>query len=135
VAGKPAVWAAVLYLGAALALFGEPLLHGGNGCVCFGADASIPIWGLEWFPYAIAHGLNPFYSHLIYVPDGFDVALATVMPGAALLLAPVTFTAGPLAAYNLAVILSPALAAFFAFLLCRRLTGRFWPALFVASRW
>jgi hypothetical protein len=124
------VWAVVLYLAAALALFGEPLLHGGNACVCFGADASIPTWGFEWFPYAIAHGLNPFYTHLIYVPKGFDVALATVMPGAALLLAPVTFTAGPLAAYNVAVIASPALAAFFAFLLCRRLTGRFWPALF-----
>jgi hypothetical protein len=130
VTSKPAVWAAVLYLGAALALFGEPLLHGGNECVCFGSDETIPTWGFEWFPYAITHGLNPFYTHLVYVPKGFDVALATVMPGAALLLAPVTFTAGPLAAYNLGVIISPALAAFFAFLLGRRLTGRFWPALF-----
>lgn len=128
--GAPALWAAVVYAGAALALFGGPLLHGGNQCVCFGADESIPLWGFEWFPYAIAHGLNPFYTHIIYVPEGFDVALATTMPGAALLLAPITFTAGPLAAYNAAVIASPALAAFFAFLLCRRLTGRFWPALF-----
>jgi hypothetical protein len=130
VVGAPAIWAAVIYAGGALALFGGPLLEGGNHCVCFGADESIPLWGFEWFPYAIAHGLNPFYTHLIYVPKGFDVALATTMPGAALLLAPVTFTAGPLAAYNLAVTLSPALAAFFAFLVCRRLTGRFWPALF-----
>src|SRR5206468_2342328 len=60
---------------------------------------------------------------------GFDVALATVMPGASVLLAPVTFTAGPLAAYNVGVIFSPALAAFFAFLLCRRITRRFWPAI------
>jgi hypothetical protein len=127
---KPALWAAAVYFGAALALFGGPLLHGGTQCVCFGADESIPIWGLEWFPYAIAHGLNPFYSHLIYVPNGFDVALATVMPGAALVLAPLTFTVGPLAAYNAGVVFSPALAAFFAFLLCRRITGRFWPALF-----
>ena len=126
----PAIWAALAYLIAALALFGGPLFHGGNECVCQGADMSIPTWGFEWFPYAIAHGLNPFYTHIIYVPHGFDVALATVMPGAALLLAPVTFTAGPLAAYNVAAIASPVLAAFFAFLLCRRLTGgRFWPAL------
>ena len=129
-ASTPAVWAALLYAGAAMLLFSAPLLHGGNECLCRGADESIPLWGLEWFPYAIAHGLNPFYTHLIYVPAGFNVALATVMPGAALLLAPVVFTAGPLAAYNAGVILSPALAAFFAFLLCRRLTGRFWPALF-----
>jgi hypothetical protein len=128
--GAPALWAAVVYAGAALALFGGPLLHGGNQCVCFGADESIPLWGFEWFPYAIAHGLNPFYTHLIYIPKGFDVAQATTMPGAALLLAPITFMAGPLTAYNTAVIASPALSAFFAFLLCRRLTGRFWPALF-----
>lgn len=126
----PAIWAALIYAAAALALFGGPLLQGGNHCVCFGADESIPLWGFEWFPYAIAHGLNPFYTHLIYVPKGFDVALATTMPGAALLLAPVTFTAGPLTAYNLAVTFSPALAAFFAFLLCRRISGRFWPAVF-----
>src|SRR5437588_7361075 len=92
----PAVWAAFLYAGAAMALFGAPLIHGGNECVCLGTDESIPTWALEWFPYAVAHGLNPFYSHLIYVSQGFDVALATVMPGASVLLAPVTFTAGPL---------------------------------------
>jgi hypothetical protein len=125
-----AIWAAAAYLGATVALFGAPLLHGGNECVCFGADESIPLWGFEWFPHAIAHGLNPFYTHLIYVPKGFDVALATVMPGAALLLAPITLAAGPLAAYNVAVIVSPALGAFFGFLLCRRITGRFWPGLF-----
>ena len=130
VSSPPAIWAALIYLVAALALFGGPLFEGGNACVCRGADATIPLWGFEWFPYAIAHGLNPFWTHVIYVPKGFNVAIATVMPGAALLLAPITFTAGPLAAYNVAVIASPALAAFFAFLLCRRLTGgRFWPAL------
>ncbi len=123
------VWALVIFLAAALALFGGPLAHGGNQCICVGADESIPTWGFAWFPYAIEHGLNPFYSHLVYQPTGYDVALATVIPGGALLLAPVTLTAGPLAAFNLAVTLSPALAAFFAFLLCRRLVGRFWPAL------
>ena len=41
-----------------------------------------------------------------------------------------TAIAGALFSYNLAMLLSPVLAAFFAFLLCRRLTGAFWASLF-----
>ena len=50
-------------------------------------------------------------------------------PGSPLLLAPVTLTAGPVAAYNVAAILMPALAATTAFLLCRHVTRSFWPSL------
>jgi hypothetical protein len=87
------------------------------------------VWAFDWWPHAVWHGLNPFYSHLVYAPGGFDVAHGELVPGAALLLAPVTAIAGPLFAFNLAMLLSPVLAAFFAFLLCRRLTGAFWPSL------
>ena len=56
--------------------------------------------------------------------------IPALVPGAALIFYPVTAIAGPLFAYNLAMLLCPVLAAFFTFLLCRRLTGQFWPALF-----
>ncbi|MGA9775766.1 MAG: hypothetical protein WBU92_07580 [Candidatus Dormiibacterota bacterium] len=42
---------------------------------------------------------------------------------------PITAAAGPVTAYNLAMLLAPVLAALAAFGLCRELTGRFWPAL------
>ncbi len=129
ISNPPALTAALIYLGAALALFGAPLLHGGNQCICLGTDEGIPTWSFEWWPYAIAHGLNPFFTHLIYAPQGFNVAHGTTIPGLALLLTPVTLAAGPLTSYNLAMVLSPVLSAGFAFLLCRRLAGRFWPAL------
>ncbi len=120
-----------MYLVAALLLFGQPLLHGGgHECLCTsGTDEGVFAWGLAWWPHALLHGLNPFYTHLLYAPTGFDLALSTMVPGAALILAPITAIAGPLFAFNLAMLLSPVAAAFFAFLLCRRLTRAFWPSL------
>lgn len=119
-----------MYLIAALLLFGQPLLHGGgHECLCIGTDEGIFAWGLAWWPHALLHGLNPFYTHLLYAPTGFDLALSTMVPGAALILAPITAIAGPLLTFNLAMLLGPVLGAFFAFLLCRALTRAFWPAL------
>ena len=51
------------------------------------------------------------------------------MPGLALVFAPLTFLVGPVAAYNVAAVLMPALAAWTAFLLCRYLTGAVVPSL------
>jgi hypothetical protein len=87
------------------------------------------VWAFAWWPHALLHGLNPFYPHLIYAPQGIDIAHGTLLPGAALLFAPVTAIAGPLFAFNLAMLLSPVLAAWFAFLLCRYVTRAFWPSL------
>jgi hypothetical protein len=84
---------------------------------------------MEWWPHAVLHGLNPFHTQLLYAPEGFNLAQGALVPAAALLLAPVTAIAGPLFSFNVAMLLSPVLAAWFAFLLCRRLTGAFWPSL------
>ena len=112
-------------------LFGGPLFGGGNRCLCIASttDAGVFAWALAWWPHALVHGLNPFHTQLLYAPQGFNIAHGALIPGAAMILAPVTAIAGPLSAYNLAMLLSPVLAAFFAFLLCRRLTGAFWPSL------
>ena len=129
-ARPPAIAAFLVYLIAALLLFGAPLFEpGAHSCICVGTDEGIFVWGMAWWPHALVHGLNPFYSHIIYAPQGFNIALGAVVPGAALLLAPVTAIAGPLFSYNLAMLLCPVLAAFFAFLLCRRVTRAFWPSL------
>lgn len=127
----PAAAAFGVYLIVALVLFGQPLFDGGTrGCICIGGDEGIFIWAFAWWPHAVVHGLNPFHPNIIYAPQGFDIALGALTPGAALILAPVTAIAGPVFSYNVAMLLSPVLAAFFAFLLLRRVTGRFWPALF-----
>ena len=130
-ATPPAVAAFGIYLILSLVLVGGPVLTGSsNQCICLGQDEGIFIWAFAWWPHAIAHGLNPFHPNIIYAPQGFDIALGALIPGAALLLAPVTAIAGPLFSYNLTMLMCPVLGAFFAFLLCRRITGRFWPSLF-----
>ena len=93
-------------------------------------DPQIFVWSFAWWPHAILHGLNPAYTHEIWAPGGYNLAWATSVPGLALVLAPLTLAFGPILAYNVAAILMPALAAWTAFLLCRRLTnGAVWASL------
>jgi len=126
VAGAFSIYAAFSFLAFGL----RPLLHPGTDYIGVGEDPQIFIWSFAWWPHAILHGLNPFVTHAIWSPDGVNLTWATSVPGLALLFAPLTLTLGPFAAYNVAAVLMPALAAWTAFLLCRRLTGRFWPSLF-----
>lgn len=93
-------------------------------------DPNFYIWAIGWWPHAITHGLNPFYSSAIMAPGGISLAWATTTPTVALLLWPVTAAVGPVAAFNLTLILAPPASAWATFIAARRLTGRFWPALF-----
>jgi hypothetical protein len=92
-------------------------------------DPNFYTWCLRWWPYAIGHGLNPFFTHLVRAPAGHSLAWVTAIPPIALLAAPLTLTAGPIVTFNLLVILAPPLAAWAAFVLCRRITRKFWPSL------
>src|SRR4051794_40110398 len=124
--------AAVLaaYTAISFLYFGVRLLpHPGRAYVGEGADPGIFIWSLAWWPHAILHGLNPFVTHAIWAPDGVNLAWTTSIPGLALALSPVTLTAGAVVAYNVVAVLMPALAAWAADLLCRRVVGRLWAPL------
>jgi hypothetical protein len=102
-------------------------------CACVGTqDPAAYMWALSWWPHAIVNGLNPFVSHVIWNPTGVDVARAAMIPTVAIPMAPITALVGPLGAYNLLSIASPAIAAFTAYLLCRRIVKRELPA-FVAG--
>ncbi len=87
------------------------------------------MWLLCWWPYAIAHGLNPMLTHAVWAPHGFDLAWTTSIPLPALVAAPLTRAFGPVAAYNVLCIAAPAATAWSGFLLCRHLTARYWAAL------
>jgi hypothetical protein len=119
-----------LYLLLSFAFFGvRLLLHSGKTYVGIGVDPEIYTWSFAWWPHALLHGQNPLYTHEIWSPDGVDLAWTTTTPALALAFAPLTLLAGPLAAFNVAAVLMPALAAFTAFLLCRHITRTFWPSL------
>jgi hypothetical protein len=91
-------------------------------------DPNFFVWSLRWWPYSVAHGINPMATNLIGAPAGFNLSWLTTVPVIALLAAPVTAIFGPIVTFNLLVAIAPPLAAWAAFVLCRRLTGRFWPA-------
>ncbi|GLR66769.1 hypothetical protein GCM10010909_14490 [Acidocella aquatica] len=81
-------------------------------------DPFIFIWFFSWWPWALAHHLNPFFTQLIWQPTGLNLAWTTNVPFLALLAAPLTFLSGPVFAYNVLTLAAPALAAWAAYFLC-----------------
>jgi hypothetical protein len=122
--------ALAIYLTLSLIIFGRGLARNPNGSyVGLTADPSVYMWFLVWWPYAIAHRLNPFVTNLLWAPGGFNLTWTTGIPLAGIVAAPITACFGPVVAYNLLCLIAPALAAWTAFMLCRRIASRFWPAL------
>lgn len=122
--------ALLLYAVSSVGLFGLPLLSNLSGrYVGWGADPASHVWFLAWWPHAIASGSNPFLARAVWAPTGYNLAGSTGMPGPSLALTPVTLLFGPVVSYNLLCLAAPALSAWTAFLLCRRVTGRFGPSL------
>ena len=121
----PRTFAFVLYLCASLLMFGVPIAGDpARRCACLFAstDPGAYDWAFVWWPHALLHGLNPFVSHDIFAPGGVNIAHSALIPGPALVLAPLTAAFGPILSYNVMIVLAPVLAAWFAFLLCRRLS-------------
>ncbi len=125
------LWPLGLYTLLSLLLFGLPVLgHFGSRIVAADAiDSSAFMWFFAWWPHALLHGLNPFVTHAMFVPNGYNLSWSTTMPGPAILLSPVTLAFGPAVTWNVIQLLSPALSGWTAFLLCRQLGARTWPSL------
>ena len=97
-------------------------------------DPNLFIWYWRWWPYAVSHGHNPLYTHAIGVPVGWNLAAwGTSTPSVALLMSPLTAVFGPIASFNLTLLLAPPTAAWAAFVVARRLTRRFWAALLAGA--
>ncbi|MDQ6773614.1 MAG: hypothetical protein M3024_11590 [Candidatus Dormibacteraeota bacterium] len=83
-------------------------------------DPAQHMWFLGWVPFALSHGLNPFFTDYADYPAGANLLWNTSMPLLSLGLWPVTVTLGPAFAFNLIETASLALSAWCAFLLIRR---------------
>jgi len=92
-------------------------------------DPQIFIWCFQWWPHAIAHRLDAFHPRIIWAPEGIDLAWVTSVPLLSVAAAPLTMRFGPVASFNLANLLMPALTGLSAFLLARRVVGWTWPAM------
>jgi len=117
-----------LYLAIALILFARGLLgHPGD---FIGRDTDPPqtMWFFNWWRFSLAHGLNPFVTDFVWAPLGINLAWTTSVPLPAWVSIPMQVTVGEPATYNIIATLMVPLAAFAAFLLCRRAAGAFWPS-------
>jgi hypothetical protein len=127
---RPRLAAMLIYLGFAAILFGRAAApHFTTIYLGRGIDQAFFIWCLVWWPYAIAHHLNPFVTQLIFAPAGFNLTWSTSIPLISLFAFPLTATLGPIPTFNLLCVAFPALTAWTAFLLCHSLTQRFGPSL------
>jgi hypothetical protein len=93
-----------------------------------GTDPTESMWFLRWWPHAIHNALNPFFTRLLWAPEGTSLAWATSIPLPSLAAMPITYFFGPIAAYNVLCIAALVLATFAAYLLCRYVTQSFWPS-------
>jgi hypothetical protein len=105
-------------------------LPGHPGSFYIGRDTDPPqtMWFFNWWVYSVSHRLNPFFTDLVWAPLGINLAWTAIVPLLAWISIPLQLTVGEPATYNLVVILALPLAGFSAFLLCRRVTGTFWPS-------
>jgi hypothetical protein len=91
----------------------------------FSGDAGEGVWYMAWLPFALGHGLDPFISHLQFAPAGFNLLSNTGMLFPALLLSPVTVTAGPVVAFDVGLLAAPVVSGGCLYFVCRRL-GMSW---------
>ena len=119
------------YLIISILYFFLPIAHKFNSQLISDGDpdASSFLWFLGWWPFALFHNLNPFISHYIWVPDGFNLTVVASIPAPAILGAPLTWMFGAITTYNIWALLAPTLASFSFFLLSLELVEEFYSSI------
>ncbi|MCS6839631.1 MAG: hypothetical protein NZ701_02500 [Roseiflexus sp.] len=75
-----------------------------------------------WVRRALEEGRNPFWTPLLYYPEGVQMYLQTMNLPDAVITLPFNYLAGPIAAYNVAVVLAFTLTGYAGFLAARMFT-------------
>jgi hypothetical protein len=106
--------------------------HPTSTTTCGCGDSSLFTWFLEWPAYAISQGQSLLHSTAIFHPGGVNLLSNTSELAFGVVLAPITWIFGPVASFNTALTLSPALSALAMFVLVRRWVS-WMPAAFIAG--
>jgi hypothetical protein len=102
--------------------------HPANTLTCACGDPAQEVWFLAWPAWAITHLHDPFFSGVVNVPAGANLLSNTSGTLIGVVLAPVTWLFGPVAATNVALTLAPALTAWGCFAAVRPLVTWKWGA-------
>lgn len=131
---REALSAFLAYLALSFLFFGRGLAgHLSAWYVGCGPDPPQMIWSVAWWAHAIAHRVDPFLTKVLFAPVGANLAWTTTAALAAWAILPLTWTLGPVVAFNVLCLLAPALAGWAAFVLCRWTTHSYWPS--IAGGW
>lgn len=99
------------------------MLHFGTALPSDGGDALQNYWNYWWTGRALATGQNPYWTPYLYAPYGAPLYLHTLNLFNGLLSLPFQWAFGLIPAYNAVVLISFALAGFFAYLLVAEVSG------------
>ncbi len=114
-----------------------PVLRAGAGhhAVWVEGDASFEVWANGWAAHALSHFHNPFFSPTVWSPRGVNLLANTTSVGLAILFAPVTWLFGPVAAFNLQMIVVPVASAMAMCLAVRPWVKSLWPVWLAGLAW
>jgi hypothetical protein len=116
------------YLTAALALHHRLLPHLTTATAgTTSSDSYQFVWWIRWLPWSLAHGEDPLYTTYLHAPLGVNGMWNTPVPVLAAIFSPITLTAGPVAAYNAAMILGPVVSGLALVLALGAWVERWWP--------
>jgi len=119
--GRGLAMAAVTYLVLGVGLWWDTWsTHPSTVTTCGCGDAARFLWYFRWPAVALTHGHDILYSTYLFHPGGINLLDDTSVVALGVVLAPVTWAAGPVASMNVALTLAPALSALAMFLLLRR---------------
>ncbi len=99
-AWKPTVAVVTIYGVLAVLANWNAWSAGGAHALQTSGDPRLNTWTVAWTPFALSHGLNPFFSHWVNVPFGANYAANVAIPLLALLASPITAIWGPVAGVN-----------------------------------
>ena len=100
--------------------------------LCGCGDPALFLWFFQSPATSLAHLQNPFYSTAMFHPAGINLLDQTSVLGITLPLTPVTWLFGPVASFNVACTLVPALTALTMFVVLRRWV-RWLPAAYIGG--
>ncbi|MGQ9828934.1 MAG: hypothetical protein ACUVSW_13825 [Roseiflexus sp.] len=81
------------------------------------------VWNLWWVHRAVTTAANPFFTPLLFYPQGVDLTLQTLNISNGIIFLPITALAGPIAAYNTAVLTALTLSGIGGYALALRVSG------------
>jgi hypothetical protein len=117
-AGAKTSLVVAVYAVLAVALFHTVWFGHPSNEMQLGGDQFNFTWALQWVPWALGHGHNPFFSNYLNYPFGVNLLTNAGITGLGLVFAPVTVLFGPIAAFNTAetvgIVLSATAGYFFA---------------------